>query len=470
MVRACHSCQANKIGRHTKTPLNSFDPPDRRFGDIHVDLVGPFPPSEGCTYLFTIIDRFTRWPEAVPIQNAEATICARALLRTWIARFGVQDSITSDQGPQFTSGLWRELHNVLGCSNKHTTAYHPQSNGIVERFHRSIKAALKARLLGPGWMDELPIVLLGIRSTWKEDLDAAPALLTYGTNLRIPGDFFPSNSAERISPGSTFVRDLQENFRKLSPLSPVHHGKTKKYLPRDLMSAEQVYVRHDAHRGPLVRPYDGPFKVLYRSDKHFDILRNNKSTRVSIDRLKPAYSADPKFPPPAVHPHDQAPRVDDNSRSETVSSIHRGGFWTTLYEKHTTSTCTRTPILLVRKTRSAYIHSDPNSARTQNTLYGKVRPKWNQGSQGHSRASPREDGPYNSPASGETTHRGLPGLSKGSAASPRGRPIQPSRPWGETPHRGLPKTAVAPAKCAIITRGLCPRFNYFYPKFSPLEI
>ncbi|KAK3707420.1 hypothetical protein RRG08_034476 [Elysia crispata] len=202
-------------------------------------------------------------------------------------------------------GLKREVKNM--------------SNGMVERFHRSLKAALKARLLGPGWMDELPIVLLGIRSTWKEDLDAAPALLTYGTNLRIPGDFFPSISAERISPGSTFVRDLQENFRKLSPLSPVHHGTTKKYLPRDLMSAEQVYVRHDAHRGPLVRPYDGPFKVLYRSDKHFDILRNNKSTRVSIDRLKPAYSADPKFPPPAVHPHDQAPRVDDNSRSETVS-------------------------------------------------------------------------------------------------------------------------------------------------------
>ena len=319
MVRACHSCQASKIGRHTKTPLNSFDPPDRRFGDIHVDLVGPFPPSEGCTYLFTIIDRFTRWPEAVPIQNAEATTCATALLRTWIARFGVPDSITSDQGPQFTSGLWCELHNVLGCSNKHTTAYHPQSNGMVERFHRNLKAALKARLLGPGWMDELPIVLLGIRSTWKEDLDAAPALLTYGNNLRIPGDFFPSNSAERISPSSTFVRDLQENFRKLSLLSPVHHGTTKKYLLRDLMSAEQVYVRHDAHRGPLVRPYDGPFKVLHRSDKHFDILRNNKSTRVSIDRLKPAYSADPKFPPPAVHPYDQTPRVDDNPRSETVS-------------------------------------------------------------------------------------------------------------------------------------------------------
>ena len=155
-------------------------------------------------------------------------------------------------------------------------AYHPQSNGMVERFQRSLKAALKAWLLGPGWMNELPIVLLGIRSTWKEDLDAASALLTYGTILRIPGDFFPSTSAERISPSSIFVRDLQENFRKLSPLSPVHHGTAKTYLPRDLMSAEQVYVRHDAHRGPLCRPYDGPFKVLCRSDKHFDILRNNK--------------------------------------------------------------------------------------------------------------------------------------------------------------------------------------------------
>ena len=140
MVRACHSCQASKIGRHTKTALNSFDPPDRRFGDIHVDLVGHFSPSEGCTYLFTIIDRFTRWPEAVPIQNVGATTCARALLRNWIARFGVPDSITSDQGSHFTSGLWREFYNVFGCSPKHTTAYHPESNGMVERFHRSLKA------------------------------------------------------------------------------------------------------------------------------------------------------------------------------------------------------------------------------------------------------------------------------------------------------------------------------------------
>ena len=178
MGRACDSCQASKIGRHTKTALKEFEPPNRRFGDIHVDLVGPLPSSEGCSYLFTIVDRFIRWPEAIPIHNAGTITCARVLLRNWISRFVVPDSITSDQGPQFTSGLWHELHNVLGCKPRHTTAYHPQSNGMVERFHRSLKAALKPGHLGPCWMDGLPVVLLRICSTWKEDLQATPALLT----------------------------------------------------------------------------------------------------------------------------------------------------------------------------------------------------------------------------------------------------------------------------------------------------
>ena len=290
MVRACHECQASKIGRHTKAPLSHFDPPDRRFGDIHVDLVGPLPSSEDCNYLLTIVDRFTRWPEAIPLPNAEAATCAKALLRTWIARFGVPDTITSDQGRQFTSSLWRELNMVLGVKPQTTTAYHPQANGMVERFHRSLKTALKARLDGPRWMDELPIVMLGIRTTWKEDLDAAPVLLTYGTNLRVPGDFLPPPCADKVFPSSAFVQELQEKLRKLSPFPPSHHGSPAPYIPKNLQSADQVYLRHDARKGPLVRPYDGPFPVLTRADKHFDISKDGKAVRVSLDRLKPACS------------------------------------------------------------------------------------------------------------------------------------------------------------------------------------
>ena len=81
--------------------------------------------------------------------------------------------ITSDRGAQFTSDVWSALSESLGAKLHHTTAYHPQSNGLVERFHRSLKAALRARLTTPSWMDELPWVMLGLRTAPKEDLGAS---------------------------------------------------------------------------------------------------------------------------------------------------------------------------------------------------------------------------------------------------------------------------------------------------------
>ena len=69
------------------------------------------------------------------------------------------------------------------------TAYHPQSNGMVERFHRQLKASLSARLTGPNWVSQLPWVLLGVRAAHKEDVGASPAELVYGTELHLPGQF-----------------------------------------------------------------------------------------------------------------------------------------------------------------------------------------------------------------------------------------------------------------------------------------
>ena len=77
--------------------------------------------------------------------------CAQALPSHWISRFGVPMDISSDRGPQFTSQLWSSLAQLLGTQLHRTTAYHPQSNGLVERFHRHLKSALRARLTGPNW-------------------------------------------------------------------------------------------------------------------------------------------------------------------------------------------------------------------------------------------------------------------------------------------------------------------------------
>jgi len=146
--RCCQSCQKSKVYRHTKSTIGDFPEPRRRFSHIHVDVVGPLPPSDGQRYIFTVVDRSTRWPEATPMEESTSSSCAKALLNSWIARFGIPEHITSDRGSTFTADLWTALAKLLGVQLHHTTAYHPQANGLVERYHRTLKASLAARCTG----------------------------------------------------------------------------------------------------------------------------------------------------------------------------------------------------------------------------------------------------------------------------------------------------------------------------------
>jgi hypothetical protein len=145
MARACLQCQLGKVHRHVHLQPTEIPVPHRLFAHLHVDLVGPLPPSRGHTYLFTIIDRTSRRPQAIPLASITSADCARALFAGWVSRFGVPATITSDRGAQFTSALWAGLCSLLNIQHSPTTAYYPQSNGLVERFHRRLTDALRSR-------------------------------------------------------------------------------------------------------------------------------------------------------------------------------------------------------------------------------------------------------------------------------------------------------------------------------------
>ena len=311
-ARTCLQCQRAKVHRHTITPLSTFTTPDARFDQVHLDLIGPLPPSNGYTYLLTCIDRFTRWPEAIPITDITAETVAQAFVSSWISRFGVPSTASTDHGSQFESSLWNQLMCLLGAKRIRTTSYHPIANGLIERFHRQLKASLKAQANPTRWTDVLPMVLLGIRTALKDDLHCSAAELVYGTTLRLPGEFFVEPTVDCTADPASYAVRLKSAMHKLRAVPVRKQPRRAVHISDDLSSCTHVFIRHDAVRKPLQHPYNGPFKVLKRADKQFTVDVKGRREVVSLDRLKPAHLeapviSAPEPPPPSPPPPPPSP-------------------------------------------------------------------------------------------------------------------------------------------------------------------
>ena len=304
-ARECIQCQRSKITRHVSTTVGKFTSPSARFEHVHLDLVGPLPSSQGHKYLLTCVDRYSRWPEVIPIENIETTTIAQAFLLNWIARFGSPLRITTDRGSQFESNLFQELNKLLGTKHLKTTAYHPSANGMVERLHRQLKTALKCHG-SENWIQTLPFVLLGIRAAFRDDLKSTTADLVYGEPIRLPGDFLvkPRNDVNITE----FVKELKSQIADLRPKNGSNHDTRRDiFIFKELSTSTHVMIRNDAAKSPLQQPYEGPYEVISRNEKFFVIQKRNKNYTVSIERIKPAYLT--------IDPNEYSRSPDEHYRS-----------------------------------------------------------------------------------------------------------------------------------------------------------
>ena len=188
--KSCDICQRTiQKGRVSKVPLGKLPLIDTPFKRVAVDTVGPIEPrsEKRNRYILTMIDYATRYLEAVALPSIETERVAEALVEMF-SRVGILDEMLTDCGPQFTAEVMKEVSRLLSLQQLTTTPYHPMCNGLVKRFHATMKQMLR-RMCAEGpkdWIKYLPALLFAIREVPQEWLGFSPFELLYGRSVRGP--------------------------------------------------------------------------------------------------------------------------------------------------------------------------------------------------------------------------------------------------------------------------------------------
>ena len=196
----CLTCAKCKPREKPRAPLQSFtsgNPMQR----IHIDIVGPLSRSRrGNRYILKVQCSFTKWAEVFAISNQCATTCAKVLVRNWICRFGVPDSIHSYQGRNFESRTFSETCQLLSMNKTLSSAYHPEGNGQVENLHKTLRSMLKARVEdNPAtWDEHLDFCMMAYRSSVHSSTGHTLFELVFGREMRITLDVMVGGAEDNI--------------------------------------------------------------------------------------------------------------------------------------------------------------------------------------------------------------------------------------------------------------------------------
>ena len=198
----CNSKKNPKVKSHGELlPIPVGEP----FDMIGVDVVGPFPKSlKGNKYLVVFTDYLTKWPEAFAVPNQDSLTIARLLVNEIICRHGAPKKLLSDRGKAFLSDLIQDIVKISGTKKLNTTAYHPQTDGLTERFNKTIVQIISMYVSKDqrDWDEFIPFALFAYRTSVQHTTKETPFYLMYGREPKLPMSIseIPAEIGTKLSP------------------------------------------------------------------------------------------------------------------------------------------------------------------------------------------------------------------------------------------------------------------------------
>ena len=273
--KGCDVCQKTAprpVQRNPLIPLPIIDVPFSRIG---MDIVGPLPKSaRGHRYILVIMDYATRFPEAIPLRAASAKAIAHELFMLF-SRVGIADSLISDQGTNFMSRVLALLYKWLNVKRIRTSVYHPQTDGLVERFNQTLKKMLKklVDVDGRDWDQLIPYVLFSIREVPQASTGFSPFELLYGRQPRGLLDLAREAWERQPCPQRSVlehIERLQDRARKVWPLVREHmetaqRAQSRTYnrgaVVREFQPGEKVLVLVPSNECKFLARWQGPYEI-----------------------------------------------------------------------------------------------------------------------------------------------------------------------------------------------------------------
>ena len=304
--RNCGVCQTRKSpAPKARAPLKSIIT-GYPLQLVATDIVGPMPESAGGNrYILVVSDYFTRYVEAYPIPDQEATTVARRLVDEFFLRFSPPEQLHSDQGRNFESSVVAEACRLLGIEKSRTTPYHPQSDGLVERFNRTLLDMLATAVIDRPfeWERHLPRLCFAYNTSIHPTTGFSPFTLMFGRQARLPTDVAFGTSPSPAVAVPQYVAQLQESlqFSYARVREQMGHQLQKQKVHYDARTegdpfedGDWVWLHHPAvpkgKSRKLHRPWTGPYRVVKRLSEAVYRLQDVQCPRrrpvVHFNRLK----------------------------------------------------------------------------------------------------------------------------------------------------------------------------------------